>query len=146
VSTGLLVLWLLPSAIANCKGALVMAKKALPAARHEPKDVGGTLITGGTGLVLGSVVILALLVLWLFPNAMTSRTLHLPLSQYPNPQLQTNPSEDLVAFHGEEMRWLNSAGWIDKAHGIAHIPIADAMREVAKEGIPNWPTAPEQQR
>ena len=33
----------------------------------------------------------------------------------------------------------NGTGWIDKAHGIVHIPIADAMRQVAQEGIPGWP-------
>ena len=39
----------------------------------------------------------------------------------------------------------NGTGWIDKAHGIAHIPIADAMRLVAQEGIPGWP-APTEKR
>jgi len=146
VTMGLLVLWLLPSAIVNRKGALAMTEKVLPAARHEPKDVGRSVIAGGTALVLGTVIILALLVFWLFPSAMSSRTLHLPLSQYPNPQLQTSPTEDLAAFHGKEMQWLNSAGWVDKARGIAHIPIADAMREVAQEGIPDWPVPAEQQR
>jgi hypothetical protein len=34
---------------------------------------------------------------------------------------------------------LNSAGWVDKPHGIAHIPIEDAMREVAAQGIAGWP-------
>jgi hypothetical protein len=46
-------------------------------------------------------------------------------------------------FYDDEMRWLNSAGWIDKANNIAHIPIFDAMREVAREGIPGWPSSSE---
>ncbi len=118
-----------------------MVEKALPAARHEPNDVGGTFIWAGASLVLGTVVFLALLVLWLFPDAMTDRTLHLPLPLYPDPQLQPSPRDDMAHFYGQEMQWLNSTGWVDKAHGIVHIPIADAMRQVAQTGIPGWPTA-----
>ena len=123
-----------------------MAEKTLPLARHEPKDVGGAFIGGGVALVVVVVIVLALLVVWLFPNALTDRSLHLPLSAYPNPQLQANPPADRTAFYRSEMQRLNSTGWIDKAHGIAHIPIADAMREVAKEGIAGWPKPPERQK
>ena len=45
----------------------------------------------------------------------------------------------MARFYREEMQWLNGTGWVDKAHGIAHIPIADAMRKVAQENIPGWP-------
>ena len=44
------------------------------------------------------------------------------------------------AFRAEEMRRLNSAGWQDRAAGTVHIPIDQAMRAVAAEGIPGWPT------
>jgi hypothetical protein len=40
------------------------------------------------------------------------------------------------------LRQLDSTGWVDQAHGVVHIPIADAMRIVGHEGIPGWP-APE---
>ena len=92
------------------------------------------------------MIALALLVLWLFPEAAIDRTMRLPLPHYPDPQLQPNPREDMAKFYAEEMRWLNGSGWIDKAHGIAHIPIADAMRLVAQEGIPGWPTPAEKRR
>jgi len=114
-------------------------KVGLSSARHEPNDVGGTFIWAGAALVLGMVVALALLVLWLFPNAITDRTLHLPLPLYPNPQLEPSARQDMAKFYRQEMQSLNSTGWVDKAHGIVHIPIADAMRKVAKEGIPGWP-------
>jgi hypothetical protein len=42
-------------------------------------------------------------------------------------------------FYAEEMRRLNSAGWVDEAIGKVHIPISVAMRVVASQGIPDWP-------
>jgi hypothetical protein len=120
-----------------------MPEKALSPARHEPTDVGPRFILIGVPLFLGTVIALALLVLWLYPGATTDRTMQLPLPQYPNPQLQPNARDDMAKFYNEEMRWLNEAGWIDKAHGKVHIPISDAMRLVAKEGIPGWPAPTE---
>jgi len=117
-----------------------MSEKLLDPARHEPTDVGSRVIWAGSALLLASVFALALIVLWLYPGATTDRTLRLPLPQYPSPRLQPNPVADMARFYGEEMQWLSGTGWIDKANGIAHIPIADAMRIVAEENIPGWPT------
>lgn len=117
-----------------------MPEKVLGPARHEPTDVGTRFIWIGVALLLASVLALALLVLWLYPGAMIDRTMRLPLPHYPDPQLQPNPREDMAKFYAEEMRRLNGVGWIDKAHGVVHIPISDAMRKVAQDGIPGWPT------
>jgi hypothetical protein len=116
-----------------------MPEKILSPARHESNDVTTRFIWIGVPLVVACVFILAVLVLWLYPSATIDRTIQLPLPNYPNPQLQPNPREDMTKFYNNEMRWLNGTGWIDKAHGIAHIPISDAMRLVAQEGIPGWP-------
>jgi len=118
-----------------------MSEKFLDPARHEPADVGPRFIWAGSALVLVSVFILGLIVLWLYPGATTDRTLRLPLPRYPDPQLQLNPAADMQRFRDEEMRQLNGAGWVDKAKGFAHIPIADAMRKIAQENIPGWPGA-----
>ena len=116
-----------------------MSEKLLDPARHEPTDVGGRLIWVGLALLLASVFVLALIVLWLYPGATTDRTLRLPLPQYPDPSAATKSGCGHGAVLREEMQWLNGTGWIDKANGIAHIPIADAMRIVAEENIPGWP-------
>jgi hypothetical protein len=123
-----------------------MPEKLLAPARHEPTDVGPRFILIGVPLVIATVLVSALLVLWLYPGATIDRTLRLPLPQYPNPQLQPIPRDDMAKFYGEEMRWLNGTGWIDKAHGVAHIPISDAMRLVVQEGIPGWPAAAEKRQ
>jgi len=94
-------------------------------------------------LLLTSVLALALLDLWLYPGATIDRTMRLPLPRYPNAQLQPTPREDMAKFYDEEMRRLNGVGWIDKAHGVVHISISDAMRKVAQDGIPGWPAPTE---
>jgi hypothetical protein len=120
-----------------------MPEKLLAPARHEPTDVGMPVIWLGVPLLLGSVLVLAILVLWLFPGDTIDRPMRLPLPQYPDPQLQPSSRDDMARFYDQEMQWLNSTGWIDKAQGSVHIPIADAMRKVVQEGIPGWPTPPE---
>jgi hypothetical protein len=50
------------------------------------------------------------------------------------------------AFLQKETEQLNSSGWIDRAHGIAHIPIGEAMRRIAAQGIPDWPAATQTDR
>jgi hypothetical protein len=120
-----------------------MHEKLLSPAQHETRDVGTSLIWIGVPLLLISVVALSLLVLWLFPKALVDQSKRLGLPQFPNPQLQTNPRESMAQFHAEEIRRLNSTGWIDKATGRIHIPIGDAMRKVVEEGIPDWPSAQE---
>ena len=119
------------------------AEKVIPNARHEASDVGEGFIWGAFASLLGSLIAIALLILWLFPMSLLDRTIQGPLPTYPAPRLQPDPPLDMRQFYAQELTQLNSTGWIDKAHGVVHIPIADAMRDVAHEGIPGWPTTPE---
>jgi len=121
-----------------------MSKPGLEPAQHETADVSGAFIWVGAATVTLAVVFLATLVVWLFPGSLIDRTLHLPLSPYPAPALQTDPAADMAHFYSQEMAQLDSSGWIDQNKGHAHVPIAQAMRLVAKEGIPGWPGAPDQ--
>jgi hypothetical protein len=121
-----------------------MSEKSLEPARHEPSDVGERFIWIGSGMLAASVVFLAIVVLLLFPHALTDRTLHLPLPSYPAPSQQTDSRAEMQKFYAAEMQWLNGAGWVDKAKGSIHIPIAEAMRTIARENIPGWPAAPEE--
>ncbi|HEY3917252.1 MAG TPA: hypothetical protein VGL83_05645 [Stellaceae bacterium] len=60
----------------------------------------------------------------------------------PGPELQLNPAADLLKFRAKADAQLDSYGWVDRAKGIAHIPIDQAMRDVAAGGIPGFPKAP----
>jgi hypothetical protein len=121
-----------------------MSKPGLEPAQHEAGDVSASFVWAGAATVMLAVTFFAALVLWLFPGSLVDRTLHLPLSAYPAPALQTDPAADMARFYREEMAQLNGAGWIDQSAGRAHIPIAQAMRLVAEEGIRGWPGAPEE--
>ncbi len=118
------------------------AERAIPDARHETSDVGERFVWGALALLLVSLTAIGLLIWWLFPQSVPDRTLRPPLPTYPAPRLQPSPAADMQRFYAAEMHRLSSTGWVDRAHGVVHIPIADAMREIAKEGIPGWPGAP----
>ena len=60
------------------------------------------------------------------------------------PLLQEHPNGDLAAFRAQEDALLQSYGWVDKELGRVHIPIDEAMRIVAAQGLPSFlpPTPP----
>ena len=117
-----------------------MAEPALPPARYEPEDVTfGFLLTGAAGVLL-TVLLCAGFVIWLYPGVQHDHRLPSPLPVYPAPRLQANPQDDLRRFTAEELTRLNGLGWVDKQHGIVHIPIDEAMRRIVQQGIPDWPT------
>lgn len=60
----------------------------------------------------------------------------------PAPELQVDPRSDLAEFRNEESARLNSYGWVDRSKGVVHIPIAQAMAEIAAKGIPDFPKGP----
>ena len=113
----------------------------LPAAAHEPADIGRGFIGCAFGLLLISLAIVTLGVLWLFPLPGTDRTLHTPLPVYPAPRLQPNPRQEMQRFLAAEQAELKTYGWIDKANGIVRIPIDVAMDEIAWRGIAGWPSS-----
>lgn len=55
------------------------------------------------------------------------------------PRLQIDPAADLRTYRTAEEHVLESYGWIDRQRGIVHVPIEQAMREVAADGIKDWP-------
>jgi hypothetical protein len=116
-------------------------EKLIPTARHEHTDIGEGFVWAGVALMVGLLAVCALLTWWLYPQSLSDATLTPPLPEYPAPRLQSDPAADMRAFHALEMRQLDSTGWVDETHEVVHIPIADAMRIVAHEGIPGWPVS-----
>jgi hypothetical protein len=43
------------------------------------------------------------------------------------PGLASAPQDEMSQYRREKQAQLDSAGWVDRQAGIAHIPIADAM-------------------
>lgn len=117
----------------------------LPPARRERLDLGFRMFAMAGSAVLLLLVLLGVAIRVFFPTALQDQGSIQPVPQFPAPSLQPSPPEDMRAFLQEQMAWLNSTGWVDQKAGIAHIPIADAMKKVADQGIPDWPkTAPTQ--
>jgi hypothetical protein len=83
--------------------------------------------------------------LWMYPGTMTDQYVARPLPNFAQPQLQASPRADMDRFRSQQLGALNGVYWLDRAHGVVHVPIADAMRKVAEEGIADWP-APKQAR
>lgn len=106
--------------------------KRITVSAFEPTDVGGGFIWGVVGLCLAILLLCALAVVWLYPHAMADRGRRLLLPIYPEPHLQADPVADLRRYHALALQQLN-------ATDAAHIPIATAMRQIANEGIPEWP-------
>lgn len=59
----------------------------------------------------------------------------------PAPKLQLDAPADLATLNARASTQLASYGWVDRAKGIAHIPLARAMQDVAARGIPDFPKA-----
>lgn len=57
-------------------------------------------------------------------------------TQPPAPRLQADPKADLIALRARENAELSKYAWIDKARGIAQVPIERAMEMVAAKGLP----------
>ncbi len=97
---------------------------------------------GTIGLVLlGTLIFLVIapfVLIGAFPRAVSDVSRALTVEP-PQPRLQTDPSEDLARFLVDEDKRLNTYYWIDKKKGIVHIPIEQAMRELAEEGIDGFP-------
>ncbi len=116
-------------------------KLTIPGARSEPRDAGGRFIAGAFFLLLTSVAVVGLICWAIFPNAPHTQLVPYPVPNYPSPELQGDPHQDLVRFYRQEIDGLNSIGWVDREQGIVHIPIEQAMRKIAAQGIPGWPAA-----
>jgi hypothetical protein len=114
---------------------------ANPATAFEPSDwpVGTVAL-----VILGILIVLVvapLLLWWAYPNAASdvNRALAAPP---PEPRLQVHSEADLARFRAAEEHELNTYYWIDKQKGIVRIPIAQAMRTLARRGIAGFPQAP----
>jgi hypothetical protein len=118
---------------------LLKPERTISAARHERRDVSERFIYGAVATMLGLLLVCTAATLWLYPQSRLDRILKLPLPRFPAPALQVDPSADMQRFHREELLRLHSRGWVDQQAGVAHIPIEEAMRQTARDGIPGWP-------
>ena len=117
------------------------AERHLPTAKRETRDVTfWQMVTGGLG-VLAFVALGVGVAYWLYPEPDKTLTFQQP-QFYPMPTLQDDTVADMNRFRAEQLRQLSGIYWIDKTDSTVHLPIEDAMRLVAREGIADWPKTP----
>jgi hypothetical protein len=115
-------------------------EKPIEVSAFEPKDLREGFIWGVVAICVAVLLGCALIVVWLYPHTIADRILSSAPPGYPEPRLQADPVADMRRFHAQELERLNGTGWIDRSRGIVHVPIDTAMRQVAVEGIANWPS------
>jgi hypothetical protein len=60
----------------------------------------------------------------------------------PSVMLQDDDVADMNRLRSTEDQILNSYAWADQSHKVAHIPIDEAMKSIAKKGLPTRPAPP----
>lgn len=125
-----------------------------PDVRFEKEDVNATaLIKFLLWLVVATVAIVFLLwrLYFVFVAQEAARQPPPPIMKPKAAQMAPQPPllqeyayRDLAEFRAQEDALLHSYGWVDKELGRVHIPIDEAMRLVAANGLPSFlpPTAP----
>jgi hypothetical protein len=59
--------------------------------------------------------------------------------QAPEPRLQREPFGDWRTMKKQQDELLSTYGWVDESKGVAHIPIEEAMKRLAGQGLPARP-------
>lgn len=108
-------------------------------ADHEKADLTPSLARFLAAALVTLIVVAALVVELVRPQAVHDRDLRKVLIPMPEPQLQTDPRDEMRRFQAEEMKDLEGYGWADKDRRLARIPIEAAMARIARDGIPDWP-------
>jgi hypothetical protein len=62
-----------------------------------------------------------------------------PPTRFPKPALQPDDVADMYNMRANEDQILNSYGWVDQKAGVARIPVEDAMKALAQQGLPTRP-------
>jgi hypothetical protein len=125
--------------------------------QHEPAEFDSEIHVKG---IFGALVGLALLVavsfaaMFGFSKVLKSQSiardpLPLPVAEANQPRprpraaLQADPTADMVKFAKEEEAALTSYAWVDRAGGVAQIPVERALEIVAERGLPIPPPLPD---
>jgi hypothetical protein len=87
-------------------------------------------------LGIGGGIVFAVLGSWFLLHELEPVTNTARPPAIPAPRLQPAPQPERAAYFAEKEKRLNGIGWVDRAAGVAHIPLDDAMRLMAagKEG------------
>ena len=113
-------------------------KQDNPQAAYEQEDWP----IGKVGLIYFGIFVFLLIspfiLMAAYPSAVSDVSRNL-LIKPPAPELQVDPQQDLEIFRLHENQRLNTFYWVDKAKGVVHTPIEQAMKKLARSGINGFP-------
>jgi hypothetical protein len=124
---------------------------------HEPAEFDSEIhVRAIFGVLAGLVLLVALSFggVFAFGGFLRSRSVArdpepLPLAEAnaprprPRAALQADPTADMKAFARKEEAALTSYAWVDRANGVAQVPVSRALELVAERGLPVPPPLPE---
>jgi hypothetical protein len=97
----------------------------------ELEDIDVRAIRRGA-IAIAAGILFALAASWLLLRALGQATnTARPPAAIPAPRLLPAPQQERAAYFAEKERRLATWGWVDRAAGIAHIPLDEAMRRMA---------------
>lgn len=119
---------------------------------YEDRDLGARGILAFMVVLVVTTAVLCIAVYGYFhfavePGAATSQrqaaTID-PMEKFPKPALQRDDVMEMNQLRIQNESVLSSYGWVDEKAGIAHIPIDDAIKAVAQQGLPVRPAPTDQ--
>ncbi|KMO29095.1 hypothetical protein VQ03_29565 [Methylobacterium tarhaniae] len=87
-----------------------------------------------TGLLIVVFVAATLAALRVYRDTVITSPNTEPARTFAGPALQRDPQGDLARLLADQRRRLDSYAWVDRAQGIARMPVAEAMRRLAERG------------
>jgi hypothetical protein len=111
-----------------------MARRRKHVAEHEPAEfAAGRVAIVGAGLMISLAVISGVVFAVVHPPRSAQRNAFVAGGgDVPSPRLQAEAIDDYAHYIAEKRARLESTGWIDREHRIAHIPIEQAMNDMAR--------------
>jgi len=128
-----------------------------PRPQHEPAEFDSEIhVRAIFGVLAGLVLLVALSFagMWTFSKVLKARSVArdpepLPVAEAnaprprPRAALQADPTADMAKFAKEEEAAVTSYAWVDRANGVAQIPVERALEIVAERGLPVPPPLPD---
>jgi len=107
-----------------------------PSIEHEPAEFAARRIALiGAGMAVTLIILSAIIFAVVHPPRSAQRNAFVAGGgDAPAPRLQTDPLDDYARYYAAKRAQLESTGWVDREHHIAHVPIEQAMDDIARQG------------
>ena len=111
-----------------------MAKRKLSVEHESAEFAARRIALIGVGMAVTLIVLSAIIFAVVHPPRSAQRNAFVVGGgDVPAPRLQAAPIDDYAHYAATKRAQLESTGWVDREHHIAHIPIEQAMDDIARQ-------------